>query len=80
MIEPQDYHHFVFLMHHCTLLVTDSGSIQEEITFLGKPTLVIRSTTERVDALQAGNTMSSPTRPRAARAVYFDIAVGSRLL
>lgn len=54
LVAPQDYYHFVYLMRRAFLVVTDSGSIQEETTFLGKPTIVIREMTERVDALASG--------------------------
>lgn len=55
LIEAQDYFHFVFLMQRAMLIMTDSGGIQEEATYLGKPTLVIRVATERVDAVDVGN-------------------------
>jgi UDP-N-acetylglucosamine 2-epimerase (non-hydrolysing) len=54
LIDPLDYLPFVFLMQRCYLLLTDSGGIQEEATDLGKPVLVMRDTTERPEALQAG--------------------------
>jgi UDP-N-acetylglucosamine 2-epimerase (non-hydrolysing) len=53
-IEPLEYLPFVFLMKHCTLVLTDSGGIQEEAPGLGKPVLVMRNTTERPEALEAG--------------------------
>lgn len=53
-IEPLDYLPFVFLMNHCYLVLTDSGGIQEEAPGLGKPVLVMRNTTERPEALDAG--------------------------
>ena len=53
-IEPLDYLDFVFLMKHSTLVLTDSGGIQEEAPGLGKPVLVMRDTTERPEALEAG--------------------------
>jgi len=53
-IEPLEYLSFVFLMKHCTLVLTDSGGIQEEAPGLGKPVLVMRNTTERPEALEAG--------------------------
>jgi UDP-N-acetylglucosamine 2-epimerase len=57
LIEPLRYEQFVHLMSRCDLILTDSGGIQEEATALGKPTLVMRSTTERPEAMSAGNTM-----------------------
>ncbi len=53
-IEPLDYLDFVFLMERSTLVLTDSGGIQEEAPGLGKPVLVMRDTTERPEALEAG--------------------------
>lgn len=53
-IEPVEYLEFVFLMEKSTLVLTDSGGIQEEAPGLGKPVLVMRDTTERPEALAAG--------------------------
>ena len=54
LIEPQDYLPFVYLMDKSTLILTDSGGIQEEAPSLGKPVLVMRDTTERPEAVAAG--------------------------
>jgi UDP-N-acetylglucosamine 2-epimerase (non-hydrolysing) len=54
LIEPQDYLPFVYLMHRSTLILTDSGGVQEEAPSLGKPVLVMRNTTERPEAVDAG--------------------------
>lgn len=54
LLKPQDYLSFVYLLHRCTLVLTDSGGIQEEAPSLGKPVLVMRDTTERPEALEAG--------------------------
>ncbi|WP_371133482.1 non-hydrolyzing UDP-N-acetylglucosamine 2-epimerase [Rheinheimera sp.] len=54
LIEPQDYLPFVYLMSRSTLVLTDSGGIQEEAPSLGKPVLVMRDTTERPEAVAAG--------------------------
>ncbi len=54
MIEPLDYLPFVYLMNRAYLILTDSGGIQEEAPSLGKPVLVMRETTERPEAIQAG--------------------------
>lgn len=54
LIEPQDYLPFVYLMSRADLIVTDSGGIQEEAPSLGKPVLVMRDTTERPEAVDAG--------------------------
>ena len=53
-IEPLDYLPFVFLMEQSTLVLTDSGGIQDEAPGLGKPVLVMRDTTERPEAVDAG--------------------------
>lgn len=53
-IEPLDYLPFVYLMNKSTLLLTDSGGIQEEAPGLGKPVLVMRNITERPEAIEAG--------------------------
>lgn len=53
-IEPLEYLSFIYLMEKCTLLLTDSGGVQEEAPGLGKPVLVMRDTTERPEALIAG--------------------------
>ena len=53
-IEPLEYLPFVYLMEKSTLVLTDSGGIQEEAPGLGKPVLVMRDTTERPEALEAG--------------------------
>jgi UDP-N-acetylglucosamine 2-epimerase (non-hydrolysing) len=54
LLEPLDYLPFVALMDRCTLILTDSGGIQEEAPSLGKPVLVMRETTERPEAVEAG--------------------------
>lgn len=54
LIAPQDYLPFVYLMNRSYLILTDSGGIQEEAPSLGKPVLVMRDTTERPEAVQAG--------------------------
>lgn len=54
LIEPQDYLPFVYLMNQSHIILTDSGGIQEEAPSLGKPVLVMRDTTERPEALNAG--------------------------
>lgn len=54
LIEPQEYLPFVWLMNRAWLILTDSGGIQEEAPSLGKPVLVMRETTERPEAVEAG--------------------------
>ena len=57
LIEPQDYLPFVYLMSRAYLILTDSGGIQEEAPSLGKPVLVMRETTERPEAVEAGTVL-----------------------
>lgn len=54
LIEPQQYLPFVYLMSRAHIILTDSGGIQEEAPSLGKPVLVMRDTTERPEAVEAG--------------------------
>lgn len=54
LIPPQDYLPFVWLMNRADLILTDSGGVQEEAPSLGKPVLVMRDTTERPEAIEAG--------------------------
>jgi len=54
LTEPLDYQQFVHLMNQSTLILTDSGGVQEEAPSLGKPVLVMRDTTERPEAVEAG--------------------------
>jgi len=62
LIEPLEYLPFVYLMHRSTLILTDSGGIQEEAPSLGKPVLVMRNTTERPEAVIAGTVRLVGTR------------------
>lgn len=54
LIEPQQYLPFVYLMMRSNIILTDSGGVQEEAPSLGKPVLVMRDTTERPEAVEAG--------------------------
>lgn len=54
LIAPQEYLPFIYLMSRASIIVTDSGGIQEEAPSLGKPVLVMRDTTERPEAVDAG--------------------------
>ena len=54
LIEPLDYPHFARLLESATLMLTDSGGVQEEAPALGKPVLVMRETTERPEGVAAG--------------------------
>ena len=62
LIEPQDYLPFVYLMNQAHIILTDSGGIQEEAPSLGKPVLVMRDTTERPEAVEAGTVKLVGTR------------------
>lgn len=54
LLEPQDYYSFAKLMDQSYFIITDSGGIQEEAPSLGKPVLVARKTTERIEGVEAG--------------------------
>lgn len=54
LIEPLDYLPFIYLMDRSYIIITDSGGVQEEAPSLGKPVLVMRDTTERPEAVEAG--------------------------
>jgi len=54
LIEPLQYEQFIYLMNKSYFIITDSGGVQEEAPSLGKPVLVMRDTTERPEALEAG--------------------------
>ena len=64
LIEPLDYPHFVRLLDLCTLVLTDSGGVQEEAPSLGKPVLVMRETTERPEGVDAGTALLVGTDER----------------
>ena len=63
LTEPLDYDRLVAAMKGCTLLLTDSGGLQEEAPALGKPVLVLRETTERPEAVEAGTARLVGTDP-----------------
>ena len=63
LIPPQDYKDFAWLLRHCLLVLTDSGGIQEEAPALGKPVLVMRDTSERPEAIEAGTAKLVTTDP-----------------
>ncbi len=63
LTEPLDYAHLVGAIQRCTLLLTDSGGLQEEAPSLGKPVLVLRETTERPEAVEAGTARLIGTEP-----------------
>jgi len=63
LLPPLDYLSLVYLMKHCYLVLTDSGGLQEEAPSLGKPVLVLRATTERPEAIEAGTARLVGTNP-----------------
>lgn len=62
LIEPLDYEQFTHLMARSTLILTDSGGVQEEAPSLGKPVLVLRDTTERPEAVTSGSSLLIGTK------------------
>ena len=54
LINPLDYESFIYLLKYCFLVLTDSGGIQEEAPSFGKPVLLMRDSTERPEAVDAG--------------------------
>ncbi len=65
LIEPLNYLPFVAMMERATVVLTDSGGVQEEAPSLGKPVLVMRDTTERPEAVEAGTVKLCGTDPKA---------------
>lgn len=74
LIEPLDYPHFARLLDICSLMLSDSGGVQEEAPALGKPVLVMRETTERPEGVEAGTARLVGTDPDRI------VAEASRLL
>lgn len=64
LIQPLPYLSFVYLMNRCFFILTDSGGVQEEAPSLGKPVLVMRETTERPEAVEAGTVKLVGTNPK----------------
>ncbi|MEE9346417.1 MAG: UDP-N-acetylglucosamine 2-epimerase (non-hydrolyzing) [Methylococcales bacterium] len=82
LVEPMEYEAFVIAMNESTLILTDSGGIQEEAPSLGKPVLVLRETTERPEAIEAGvakliGTDSERIYQEARKLLYDDAAYQS---
>ncbi len=73
LIEPMPYEAFVWLMDKATLVITDSGGIQEEAPSLGKPVLVMRDTTERPEAVDAGTVLLVGTDPERIATEALDL-------
>jgi UDP-N-acetylglucosamine 2-epimerase (non-hydrolysing) len=73
LIEPLPYEAFVWLMDKAKLVITDSGGIQEEAPSLGKPVLVMRNTTERPEAVEAGTVILVGTDPEKIASEALDL-------
>lgn len=73
LIAPQDYLPFVYLMSRSDIILTDSGGIQEEAPSLGKPVLVMRDTTERPDAVDAGTVRLVGTNTESITSSVFEL-------
>lgn len=73
VLPPLDYPSFVWLMRNARLILTDSGGIQEEAPALGKPVLVMRSTTERPEAVEAGTVRLVGTRSSTIEAAVTEL-------
>jgi UDP-N-acetylglucosamine 2-epimerase (non-hydrolysing) len=73
LTEPLDYAELVGAMQRCYLLLTDSGGLQEEAPSLGKPVLVLRETTERPEAVEAGTARLVGTDPGTVVAIASDL-------
>lgn len=73
LTEPLDYAELVGAMQRCHLLLTDSGGLQEEAPSLGKPVLVLRETTERPEAVEAGTAQLVGTQPERVVAIAADL-------
>lgn len=54
LLQPLDHSAFIHLLQRCQFIITDSGGIQEEATYMGKPVLIVRDTTERPEGIDAG--------------------------
>lgn len=73
LIDPLDYPSFVWMMKQSYLIITDSGGVQEEAPSLGKPVLVMRETTERPEALEAGTVTLVGTDPLKIASKAFEL-------
>jgi UDP-N-acetylglucosamine 2-epimerase (non-hydrolysing) len=73
LIAPQDYLPFVYLMNQSHIILTDSGGVQEEAPSLGKPVLVMRDTTERPEAVEAGTVKLVGTNAQAIKQAVIEL-------
>lgn len=80
LIEPLAYQDFIWLMNRSKIIITDSGGVQEEAPSLGKPVLVIRDTTERPEAVEAGTVILVGTNKEQIVAKTLDLLNNKSLL
>jgi UDP-N-acetylglucosamine 2-epimerase (non-hydrolysing) len=78
LIEPQPYEIFVWLMNRAKIIITDSGGVQEEAPSLGKPVLVMRNTTERPEAVDAGTVILVGTDPELIYSEALDLLTNEK--
>jgi UDP-N-acetylglucosamine 2-epimerase (non-hydrolysing) len=78
LIEPQPYEVFVWLMNRAKIIITDSGGVQEEAPSLGKPVLVMRNTTERPEAVDAGTVILVGTDSELIYSEAFDLLTNEK--
>jgi len=77
LMEPLEYPYLIWLMSKCYLILTDSGGIQEEAPSLGKPVLVMREVTERVEGIEAGTAKLVGTNRRKIVSETFNLLESS---
>ncbi|WP_338351362.1 non-hydrolyzing UDP-N-acetylglucosamine 2-epimerase [Nonlabens tegetincola] len=73
LIDPLDYQDFIWMMNRSKIIITDSGGVQEEAPSLGKPVLVMRDTTERPEAVEAGTVILVGTDPELIYSEAIDL-------
>ncbi|MFH1022317.1 MAG: UDP-N-acetylglucosamine 2-epimerase (non-hydrolyzing) [Planctomycetota bacterium] len=76
LVEPMGYLRFLKLMTHARLVLTDSGGIQEETTFLGVPCITLRENTERPETVETGTNRLAGTTPEGIRSAARDVLAG----
>jgi UDP-N-acetylglucosamine 2-epimerase (non-hydrolysing) len=69
IMEPLGYLDFLLAIERAAVVVTDSGGVQEEACILGTPSVTVRTTTERPEAIEVGSNLLTPTRPEAVQGV-----------
>lgn len=78
LVEPLPYEPFVYLMNRASLILTDSGGVQEEAPSLGKPVIVMRETTERQEALRAGTVLLAGNSGQGLEALVEKVMAAKR--